>query len=176
MSERDQNETGHRTNPFRRRVCGLLVGGLLTACGPTPADFVGTYEVAVDETFSSCTRGTPAATLLPDQSSLKVREGLDETLTLELWDCLFQASILEAGHLQVTEQQCAVSLDDPTARIEVSGEALLSETEPLSILLEGTYTGTDAAGFKQECHYTLDIASPASAARQANAEQRTKPL
>lgn len=162
MNERYQNTRDSLRRPLVGPAWALLLGGLLPACGPSPADFVGTYAVEVDETFSSCTRGTPAATLLPDQSTLKVREGLDETLSLELWDCSFLAAIVDGQTLQVIAQQCAVSLDDPTARIEVSGDALFSDTEPLSILLEGTYTGTDVAGFQQECAYALSIGSPAS--------------
>lgn len=139
---------------------------LLCACGPSPDDFVGKYSVTVNETFSACTRGTPGATLLADQQSLTILEGADDSLSLELWDCSFAATIVEAGVLRVEGQSCAVSLDDATAQVEVSGDGQVSDSSSVSILLEGTYTGTDSVGYPQTCSYRLELTSPeASAAR-----------
>jgi len=139
-------------------VLGMLTGSLLiTACGPSREDFVGSYDVSAQESLTDCDRAVPRASSLSDVTEVEIGLGSYDDLEVVLKDCEATATLSDSGDgIVLASQKCLASLDDPTAKVTFTGEGSVTDRQ-LTLTLAGEYKGTDSFGYPVTCGWTLSL-------------------
>jgi len=139
-------------NPLRL----LSIAGVgLAGCGPSVWSYTGQYEVAVSESFSSCTGGNGEPTVLSEVTRLEIDQGASSDLLVTVGPCELRAAMGDDGRLEVPAQSCAVTEEPEPVAVTVSGSGVVNE-EALNIALSGTFE-TSQFNYPVECQYALSI-------------------